>query len=77
MFIFYIIILFNLYKKRKEVYGSEIADYMAKMRSISRTVAVLIFVYVIGLIPVVAFNLGSWPPKSQLSWYIFYIFNPV
>jgi len=77
MFIFYIIILFNLYNKRKEVYGSEIADYMAKVRSISRTVAVLIFVYVIGLIPVVAFNLGSWPPKSQLSWYIFYIFNPV
>merc|ERR1712013_677804 len=57
------------------VYGSEIASYMAMVRSVSRTIASLIFVYLLCVLPTLSYNLGQWPPRSKISFYI--LFNPL
>jgi len=75
MTIFYIFIVSYLYERRKEVYGSEIASYMAMVKSVSRTVALLVSVYVICLVPSFAFYLKQWPPSSEVVLYL--LFNPV
>ena len=92
MIIFYIIIISNLYHKKKQVdqkisllslisnvqvYGGENSTYTNMVNSISRTLAILITVYLICLVPAISFMLGQWPPQSKLAWYMFYIFNPV
>ena len=61
--------------KPTQVFGSEIASYMTMVRSVSRTIAVLIFLYLICVLPPLSFNLGQWPPSSKISLYI--LFNPL
>ena len=97
MSVFYVIIVSNLYQKRKEVslqiyilytksnvqiYEGDNSNYMQIFKSISRTLSILILVYILCLTPMVCFQFGSdtpsftpWPPQSKFSLYMFYIYD--
>jgi len=77
MSIFYLIIVSYLHQKRKEVYAENTSDYMQMVDSISRTVSILILLYLVFLIPMVYIYSGAWPPTSKFSLYVFYIIYPL
>jgi len=77
MSMFYTIIIINLFHKKSQVYGEEISDYMEMVTSISRTVSILIFVYILSAIPLIYLISGQWPPTSRISLIIFFISSPI
>ena len=94
MSVFYVIIVSNLYQKRKEVslqlyilytksnfqvYEGDISNYMQMYKSISRTLSILILVYILCLTPLLVYFLFEqeykWPPKYKFFLYMFYIYE--
>ena len=92
MSVFYVIIVSNLYQKRKEVslqiyilytkstfqvYEGDISNYMQMYKSISRTLSILILVYILFLTPLSLYLLFEqeykWPPQNKFFLYMGYI----
>jgi len=77
MSVFYVIIISNLYQKRKEVYEGDISNYMQMYKSISRTLSILILVYILFLTPLSLYLLFEqeykWPPQNKFFLYMGYI----
>ena len=48
------------------MYGEDISDYMEKVTSISKTVSILIFVYILAAIPLIYLISGRGQPNLNL-----------
>ena len=94
MSVFYVIIVSNLYQKKKEVsvqiyilytkshfqvYEGDISNCMQMYKSISRTLSILILVYILCLTPLLVYFLFEqeykWPPRNKYFFYMFYIYE--
>ena len=58
-----------------QVYGEEISDYMEMVTSISRTVSILIFVYILSAIPLIYLISGKGQPNLNNSTILEFIRN--
>jgi len=67
MIIFYILMVFSLFKKQTQVYGSEILEYTKLLRSICTTLSILITVYLVILIPMGITSCGVFVNPKLLS----------
>jgi len=69
MIIFYVIIIINMFRETTQIYGTEVTNHMSKLKSISRSISILIVAYLGCILPVVAFSWGYWPSRAEYSSY--------